>query len=131
MEITDDKIFKIALITSLIGVLGLIFTTPLIEMKEVSIDEIDRGMIDEQVSIEGVVEEVKTSSSGSSYFLTINDGTGKITLIIFDSALQDLKESEIDIKDFKDKRVKVSGTITEYKSSMEIILSNGNSIKII
>lgn len=131
MEITDDKIFKIALITSLIGVLGLIFTTPLIEMKEVSIDEIDRGMIDEQVSIEGVVEEVKTSSSGSSYFLTINDGTGKITLIIFESALQDLKESEIDIKDFKDKRVKVSGTITEYKSSMEIILSNGNSIKII
>ena len=131
MEITDDKILKVALITTLIGILGLIFTTPLIEVKEVTIDEIDRGMIDEEVSITGIVDEVKPSSSGSTYFLKINDGTGSISLIIFESALTELEESSINLNDLKGKNVKVTGKITEYDSSMEIILSNGNSLKII
>ncbi len=88
-------------------------------------------MIDEKVSIEGTVEEIKPSSSGTTYFLKINDGTGQITLIIFESTLAELEDSNLEINDFKNKNVKVTGTITEYESSMEIILSNGNSIQII
>lgn len=34
MEITDDKLLKIALITSLIGLIGLIIFTPSIEVKK-------------------------------------------------------------------------------------------------
>ena len=47
MDITDDKLLKIALVTSLIGLIGLIMFTPSIEVKEVKIKDIDRGMIDE------------------------------------------------------------------------------------
>ncbi len=46
MEITDDKLLKIALITSLVGIIGLIAFTPTIEVKEVDIKDINRGMID-------------------------------------------------------------------------------------
>ena len=49
MEITDDKLIKIALITSLIGIIGLIIFTPTIEVKQVDINQINRGMIDEEV----------------------------------------------------------------------------------
>ena len=47
MEITDDKLLKIALITPIIGIIGSIIFTPTIEVKEVSIKEINPGMIDE------------------------------------------------------------------------------------
>lgn len=85
MEITDAKLLRIALITSLIGIIGLIVFTPTIEVKEVEIKDIDRGMIDEEVRIDCVIQDIAQSKSKSSYFLTINDGTGQMTLVIFES----------------------------------------------
>ena len=131
MDITDDKLLKIALVTSLIGLIGLIIFTPSIEVKEVKIKDIDRGMIDEEVSIDCVVSDVKSSKSGSSYFLTISDGTGQMPLVIFESQAAQMQTNNLDIKDFKDKKVNVVGKITEYNNEMEIVLSSGDSLKIL
>lgn len=131
MDITDDKLLKIALVTSLIGLIGLILFTPSIEVKEVKIKDIDRGMIDEEVSINCVVSDVKSSKSGSSYFLTISDGTGQMPLVIFESQVAQMQTNNLDIKDFKDKKVNVVGKITEYNNEMEIVLSSGDSLKIL
>ena len=125
MEITDDKLLKIALITSLIGLIGLIIFTPSIEVKKVEIQDINRGMIDEEVS------DVKASASKSSYFLTINDGTGQMSLIIFESQLAQLKDNGIAVESYKGKKVSVAGTVTEYNSQLELILSSGDAIKIV
>lgn len=131
MEITDDKLLKIALITSLIGLIGLIIFTPSIEVKKVEIQDINRGMIDEEVIIDCVVSDVKASASKSSYFLTINDGTGQMSLIIFESQLAQLEDNGIDIESYKGKKVSVAGTVTEYNSQLELILSSGDAIKIV
>lgn len=131
MDITDDKLLRIALVTSLIGLIGLILFTPSIEVKEVKIEDITRSMIDEEVSIDCVVSEVKSSRSGSSYFLTINDGTGQMSLIIFESQVAQMQTNNLEIKDFKDKKVNVVGKITEYNGEMEVVLSSGDSLKII
>ncbi|MEF2929985.1 MAG: exodeoxyribonuclease VII large subunit [Methanobrevibacter smithii] len=131
MEITDDKLLKIALITSLIGLIGLIIFTPSIEVKKVEIQDINRGMIDEEVSIEGVVSDVKSSASKSSYFLTVNDGTGQMSLIIFESQLAQLEDNGIDIESYKGKKVNVVGTVTQYNSQLELILSSGDDIKMV
>ena len=131
MEITDDKLLKIALITSLIGLIGLIIFTPTIEVKKVEIQDINRGMIDEEVSIEGVVSDVKSSASKSSYFLTVNDGTGQMSLIIFESQLAQLEDNGIDIESYKGKKVNVVGTVTQYNSQLELILSSGDDIKMV
>ena len=131
MKITDDKLLKIALVTSLIGLIGLILFTPSIEVKEVKIKDVTRAMIDEEVSINCVVTEIKSSKSGSSYFLTINDGTGQMPLIIFESQIAQMQTNNLDINDFKDKKVNVVGKITEYNNEMEIFLSSGDSLKII
>ena len=131
MEITDDKLLRIALITSLIGIIGLIIFTPTIEVKEIQIKDINRGMIDEEVKIDCVVQDVAQSKSKSSYFLTVNDGTGQMQLIIFESQAAEIQSNNFDINDFKDKKVEVKGTITEYNSDLEIILSGGDSLKII
>lgn len=131
MEITDDKLLKIALITSLIGLIGLIIFTPSIEVKKVEIQDINRGMIDEEVNIEGVVSDVKSSASKSSYFLTVNDGTGQMSLIIFESQLAQLEDNGIDIESYKGKKVNVVGTVTQYNSQLELILSSGDDIKMV
>ena len=131
MDITDDKLLKIALVTSLIGLIGLIIFAPSIEVKEVKIEDINRAMIDEEVSINCVVSDVKSSKSGSSYFLTINDGTGQMPLIIFESQIAQMQSNSLEIKDFKDKKVNVVGTVTEYNNELEIVLSSGDSLKII
>lgn len=130
MEITDDKLLKIALITSLIGIIGLLIFTPTIEVKKVEIKDINRGMIDEEVSIDCVVTDVSSSASKSSYFLTINDGTGQMPLVIFESQAAELQSDALDIYDFRDRKVEVTGKITEYNSDLEIILSSGDSLKI-
>ena len=88
-------------------------------------------MIDEEVSINCVVTEIKSSKSGSSYFLTINDGTGQMPLIIFESQIAQMQTNNLDINYFKNKKVNVVGKITEYNNEMEIVLSSGDSLKII
>ena len=131
MEITDDKLLKIALITSLIGIIGLIIFTPTIEVKHVDIKDIDRGMIDEEVSVTGVITDVAQSSSKTSYFLTINDGESQIQLIIFESQVAEIQSKNLDIEDFENRKVEIVGTITEYNSQMELILSSGDSLRIL
>lgn len=130
MEITDEKLLRIALITSLIGIIGLLIFTPSIEVKKVKIEDIDRGMIDEEVCIDCVITDISSSASKSSYFLTINDGTGQMSLVIFEKQLAELQTNNFDIENFKDKKVEVTGKITEYNSDLEIILSGGDGLKI-
>ena len=131
MEITDDKLLKIALITSLIGIIGLIAFTPTIEVKEVDIKDINRGMIDEEVRLGGVISDIAQSKSKTSYFLTINDGEAQIQLIIFESQVSEIQSRNIDIEDFKDHKVEVVGTVTQYNSEMELILSSGDSLRMV
>ena len=102
-----------------------------IEPKEMQIKDITRNNIGETVVSTGVVECIKESSSGSSCFIELNDGSGEINLIIFESTLVELKDAGNDLDSFKNHKVKVIGSIAEYKSSMELILSNSNSIKLV
>ena len=131
MKVTDEKLVKIALVTALIGIMGLIIFTPTIEVKKVSIDEISRAMIDEKVCVQGVITDIAQSSSKTSYFLTINDGNGQIPLIIFEKQVAEIQSRNLDIDDFKNRKVEVTGTITEYNSDLELILSSGDSLRII
>lgn len=131
MEITDDKLLKIALITSLVGIIGLIAFTPTIEVKEVDIKDINRGMIDEEVRLGGVISDIAQSKSKTSYFLTINDGEAQIQLIIFESQVAEIQSRNIDIEDFRGHKVEVVGTVTQYNSEMELILSSGDSLRMV
>ena len=131
MELNDRIIFKVALITSLVGIMGMLVFASYIEPKEIQIKDITRNNIGETVAVTGVIESIKESSSGSSCFLELNDGTGKINLIIFESTLVELQDAGNDLESFENQKVKVIGSITEYKSSMELILANANSIKLV
>jgi len=127
----DHVIFKIALATSILGLVGMMFFADDIAPREVKIVDLNRGMLDEDVSVEGVVQSVKKSSKSNTYFLDIMDGTGKINLIIFDSNVQDLQKANISISGLSDRRVKVTGKVSEYQGKIEIILKDASSLKLL
>ncbi|MGL4669350.1 MAG: OB-fold nucleic acid binding domain-containing protein [Methanobacteriaceae archaeon] len=131
MEIDDKKIFKIALVTTLIGILGMMVFSTSINPKEMKIEEIDKNTIGEKVSIEGTVNSLKPSNSGKSYFLNLNDGTGEIKVILFESTITELKEEGVEINTFKDKKVAIFGQVAEYKGVAEILTEGSKSIKIV
>lgn len=127
----DHLIFKIAIATSILGLIGMVFSADQISPREIKINEINRGMLDEDVSVQGVVQNVKKSSGSNTYFLDIMDGTGKISLIIFDSNVQELEKGNMSISNLNNRRVKVIGKISEYQGKMEIILKDASSLKIL
>lgn len=127
----DQFIFKIALATSIIGLLGMVFFADQIAPREIKIKDINRGMLDEDVSLEGVVQNVKKSSKSNTYFLDIMDGTGKISLIVFESNVEDLQKANISLSGLINRRVKVTGKVSEYQGKMELILKDAASLKLL
>ncbi len=127
----DSFIFKIALTMSIVGLVGMMFSVNLINAREVKISEINRGMLDEDVTLEGLVQDVKKSSRSNTYFLDIMDGTGKITVIVFESSAVDLEKTNQSIYTLNNKRVKVTGKISEYQGKMELILKDAASLEIL
>lgn len=127
----DKLIFKIAIAMSILGLVGMVFASDMITAREIKVVEINRGMLDEDVTIEGAVSNVKKSSYTNTYFMDIMDGTGKITLLIFESNAQDLQESNVSIYSLNNRRIKVTGKVSEYQGKMELILDNAASLEII
>jgi len=127
----DSFIFKIALTMSIVGLVGMMFSINLITAREVKINEINRGMLDEDVTLQGLVQDVKKSSRSNTYFLDIMDGTGKITVIVFESSAVDLEKTNQSIYSLNNKRVKVTGKISEYQGKMELILKDAVSLEIL
>lgn len=54
-----------------------------------------------------------------------------MSLIIFESQLAQLEDNGIAVESYKGKKVNVAGTVTEYNSQLELILSSGDAIKIV
>jgi DNA/RNA endonuclease YhcR with UshA esterase domain len=127
----DHLIFKIALAMSILGLMGMVFSADLITAREIKIQDINRGMLDEDVTLEGLVQNVKKSSHSETYFLDIMDGTGKITILIFESNAQELQKANITIYSLNNRRVKVTGKVSEYQGKIELILNDASSLKII
>ncbi|WP_295722650.1 OB-fold nucleic acid binding domain-containing protein [uncultured Methanobrevibacter sp.] len=131
MILGDKEIYKIALITTIIGVIGLIISSSYIETKELEIGEITSNNINEKISVNGVISEIKFSKNTDTCFLTLYDGSGKINIIVFESGLKDFEDHNININQFKNRKVKVTGTVTQYNNELELTIDDINGLEII
>jgi DNA/RNA endonuclease YhcR with UshA esterase domain len=127
----DDKIFKIALLTSLVGVVGMMFTVGYIAPQKVQIKDLNLGMMDKEVSLEGMVQGVEKSKKGETYFLDFTDGTGRITIVVFESTFFDMEKNNVSIMGMNQRQVNVVGYVAEYRGKMELILKDSKSLKIL
>ena len=127
----DKKIFKLALFTTILGLVGMMFSASYITPQEVQIKDMNRGMLDKEVSVEGLVTGVSQSQKGGTYFLELMDGTGKTKVVIFESAASEIQKTSVDIENFNKRRVRIVGKVTEYQGSLEVVLKDASSLKII
>lgn len=127
----DKKIFRLALFTAIFGLVGMMFSANYITPQTVQIKDINRGMLDKEVSVEGMVTGVTQSQRGGTYFLDLMDGTGKIKVVIFESASYEIQKTSINIENFKNRRIRIVGRVTEYQGSLEVVLKDASSLKTI
>ena len=127
----DSQIFKIALIIAVLGLAGMMLLSDKIMPQEIKIKDLNKGMLDEDVSIVGLVEKIDKSPRSNTYFLQIMDGTGKTTAIIFDNTVLDLEKNNLTPMSFANHRVKITGNVQQYNGNIELILNDKKSIKIL
>ncbi len=126
----DHQIFHIALLCTIIGLVGMIFMSGYIMPQEIKIRDINKNYIGEDVAITGFIKSIQAYKN-NVYALSVIDSTGEIKVIIFSSIVDEFKKQGEDIKDFENKRVKIVGNVKEYKGNFELIIENTKSIKII
>ncbi len=127
----DRLIFKIALATSIIGIVGMIIFSGQINPREVNINEINLGMLDEEVMVEGIADNIKESPNRHSFFIEIVDKTGKINVVVFDKNAIEIQKNNLTIRQIINRRIKVVGTVTEYNGHLELILKDTKSFMVV
>jgi len=105
----DSTLLKLSLAFSLIGLTVLVGLTELIKPSVISIEEVS-SKLDSFVYIEGNV--VSTTYKQDLAFLTVEDSTGEILVVIFDKLEKNILKGD---------RIGVSGQISLYRGEMEII----------
>ncbi|MEN4005810.1 MAG: OB-fold nucleic acid binding domain-containing protein [Methanobacteriaceae archaeon] len=125
----DKHIFQIALVTAVFGLAGMIFLSGEIVPMEFRIKEINRNHIGEDLAIQGLVRTVR--KPGNLYILSVIDETGEINVVIFDPLADEFKREGINPRNFENRRVKIVGRVNEYKGSIQLIVENTRSIKIV
>jgi DNA/RNA endonuclease YhcR with UshA esterase domain len=126
----DRILFRIALTTSILGIIGIILFSGQIGPNKVVIGDINRGMLDEEVMVEGVVDDLKQSPNSQTYFLELMDSTGKIEVVIFDKNVDEYEKNNLKLNYLLKRRIKVLGTVSEYNGHLELILKDAKSLNV-
>lgn len=103
----QQRLFKISLIVSMIGILILLFLSNFLEPKSISISEIDDSMINKKVKVQG--EILKITDKKSFLIISLEDKTGKIDVLC---------ECKNNFQN--NQKISVYGTIKEYQKSLQI-----------
>ena len=127
----DRYILKMVFILSIFGIIGMTIFSGQITPNNYQINEINLGMLDEKISVEGVVDSIKESPDKHTYFLEIMDNTGKINLVIFGKEAEDIERNNINIYNLLNRWIKILGIVIEYNGNLELILKDSKSLKII
>jgi len=106
-----------AVACSVIGLLIVLFMSRIIELSKTSVSQITVDDVQKNVRICGKIIS-KTVSAGQHVFLKLNDNTGIIDVVAFNSSAKSL--GAYDVEKYDD--VCITGEVNEYQNKLEIIL---------
>ncbi|MFQ5815204.1 MAG: exodeoxyribonuclease VII large subunit [Candidatus Hydrothermarchaeaceae archaeon] len=127
MRLDDAGLLKISLGTSTIGLLLLLLVSSASQPATVSIGEIDYDEVGSLVSIEGSIASKRVHKDGH-IFLKVEDGTGKISTVVFSSEAEKLDSSILECL-VEGRRISVTGRVEEYRGALEVIPKRGDGLK--
>ena len=106
----EKTLLKIALITSLVGILILLIILDKIDVSSSNINAINKTLNNKQAKIKGEITRI-TETPGL-YIINVKDNTGNIDVIVFKEEKLELEKGDI---------VQIEGQVTEYQGKMEVI----------
>jgi len=110
----QQTISKIALLASMAGIATLFLLAENIEAKEVSIREIDEGMLDMHVLVKGQV--MSSYQTNKTAIMELYDGTGKVKAVMFRPSKEQL------VLLGKGSFASFEGKVQIYKEELEIVV---------
>lgn len=111
----DETLLKLSLIVSVTGIILLFVFAQTIEAEKIEIADIDKSFIGNNIEV--FADIITFYSSDGNYFLKIRDKTGNISAIIFKQVVNSFDTSKLK----KGQQIKLSGEVSDYKGSLEII----------
>lgn len=123
--ILDDRaLLIISVFLGISGFIGMIISSASLTPPIVRVSDMDRSMMDREITVEGTVESVHELKSGT-LLLKINDGTGTVTAVAFKSVSKDM---ELSPEILSGMRIQVTGRVKEYHGSLEIVVEKPSAI---
>lgn len=118
----DKEIFKITLTTTILGLIGLIILSGYVNPEELSVNEIDKSKIDNQVKVTGIIENYTITKTGTM-IITLNDGSNVIKVVIFPS-------TSLNTTLYNGMNITVTAKVVEYNGEIELIIEKSKNLEI-
>ena len=118
----DKEIFKITLTTTILGLIGLIILSGYVNPEELSVNEIDKSKIDNQVKVTGIIENYTITKTGTM-IIRLNDGSDVIKVVIFPS-------TSLNTTLYDGMNITVTAKVVEYNGEMELIIEKSKNLEI-
>lgn len=117
----DNKMLKICIITSIVGLLGIVCLTGFVLPEKLNIGDIDKSKIDNNIEVNATITDVINTKSGVK-IVTLTDNTGSINMVVFASTLTNFNLE-------RGKHVDVIAKVSVYNGQLELILEESNNIR--
>ena len=121
-----DKLFYIALATSVAGLILLTYASNVLEPKIIEISEIDSNYLYKNVHVRGEIVDLRKFESGSILF-AVEDKTGSIKVFIYYTDAEKLNTGNIEEGRIAD----VIGTLEFYEDELEIKVNDYKHFNIV
>ncbi|ODS39927.1 hypothetical protein BEH94_03655 [Candidatus Altiarchaeales archaeon WOR_SM1_SCG] len=121
-----DKLFYIALATSIAGLILLTYASNVLEPKIIEISEIDSNYLYKNVHVRGEIVDLRKFESGSILF-AVEDKTGSIKVFIYYTDAEKLNTGNIEEGRIAD----VIGTLEFYEDELEIKVNDYKHFNIV
>lgn len=118
----DEKIFKITLITTILGLICLFITSGFVNPEVLPINQIDNSKIDNQIQVNGIIEKCIITKT-NTIILQITDKSGSINVVIFPT-------TDLNMTLHEGMNVTVVAKVTQYHGDLELILEKSRNIQI-
>lgn len=118
----DKKIFRMSLVTSIIGLAGIMILSGYVSPENVTIDQIDKSMMDNRVEVNAEIVSIVHTKTNTK-IIGLRDDTGSINLVIFPSL--DFKENLR-----TNQKIRVIAKVAQYNNDLELILEESKNMVI-
>ena len=117
----DKKIIRLCLIGSVLSIIALYFISMQITAEALKVGDITEQLAGRTVNVTGEVSNLYLHKNGH-VFLNLVDGEDKVRVVIWESIVEQLKYSGMDVSEISNgDRIQVVGTVEMYQGEPEII----------